>query len=109
GVDAARRQRSRDLAWTAAEIAHAPTTLHGRGEAVEDLAIERLAVELVEILLRVLLGDRVVARHDPGAPAGRRRRHKRAVNAFCIRSRPSVSSARGVPKFRRTNHLPATP
>jgi hypothetical protein len=82
---------------------------HARREPVEHLAIERLSVELVEELLGVFLRDRVVARHDAGAPAGRYRCHQGLTSALRIRSSVSRSGARGVRKFGRTCLAPGVP
>src|SRR5262245_57433171 len=71
-IDAACGQIARDLSGAATEIAHTTKILHGGSEAIEHVSVERLTVELVEILLGVLFGDRVVARYDAGAPAALR-------------------------------------
>src|SRR5262249_51844757 len=76
-------QIARDLSGPAPEVAHASATPHARRKAVEHLAVERLAIELLEVLRGILLRDRVVARHDAGAgaPVRRRRGHHRALRA----------------------------
>src|SRR5262245_4083905 len=68
-IDAVCGQIARDLSGAATEITDASTIFHGGSEAIEHLAVERLAIELVEVLLGVLLRDRVVARHAAVAPA----------------------------------------
>src|SRR4030095_6175750 len=104
-IDAVGRQIARDLSASAPETAHASTMFHGAGEAIKHIPVERLAVELREVLLGVLLRDRVVARHDGVAPAGWRRCHPRAANAVRGRSSPSASSASGAPRFSRARGL----
>jgi hypothetical protein len=77
---------------------------HGGDEAIEHVAVERLAVELVEVVLGVLLRDRVVARHDAIAPAGRRRRDQRAASADTTgltRRAPPRSRIATAPSWRR--------
>lgn len=54
------REVTRDMARATAQVAYAPTVAHTRRERVEQVAIARLAIELVEEPRRVLLGDRVV-------------------------------------------------
>src|SRR5919106_6765785 len=73
-IDAVCGQISGDLSGVATEIAHARTMVHGGGGAIEHVAVEWLAVELVEVL--------------------RRRCHRRETCAVCIISSPSVRCAR---------------
>jgi len=51
---------SRDLTWTAADIADLPAMHKLRREAIQDLSIKRLVFELVDELASILARDPIV-------------------------------------------------